>query len=514
MSAKGGAGRKLPSARWLLIAACLIAAVTMIGSMQRRPITDVRLPEAVAAAEEVDDELAEPPYSDIPRPLRPHRFPASLSPDEREFWRQPDGGGLRPCVRPSAAYVAESPKVVAEVERYLIVVVSGGLNQLRNQICDAVVIARILNAVLVVPILQVNVIWNDFSEFMDIFDAGHFKKVLAGDVKVVASLPAGHAHKKPSEEKHIPFHSEPQWFLENFHRRLQEEKVLLLRGLDARLVEDLPRDLQKLRCKVEFHALRYARPIQVAGRRLGERLWTPGPYLALHLRLEKDVWVRTGCLPGLGPELDEEILRARSLAGPKLLTSRKNLTYAERRAEGMCPLTGEDIARLLLALGATNRTRVFWAGGAPYGGERALAALRAAFPLLFNKESLATRGELAPLRPHANMLAAVDFLLCLNADVFLPSHGGNMAHVLQGHRAYAGHRKHITPNKREIAALLAKESVTEEEFRRRVRRAHGEEAMGAPQLRMAKKGRDVVAFPVPECMCRKRARGRGRGQGG
>ena len=41
------------------------------------------------------------------------------------------------------------------------VVVSGGMNQQRNQIVDAVVIARILGASLVVPILQVNVIWGD-----------------------------------------------------------------------------------------------------------------------------------------------------------------------------------------------------------------------------------------------------------------------------------------------------------------------------------------------------------------
>lgn len=41
------------------------------------------------------------------------------------------------------------------------VVASGGLNQQRNQIVDAVVIARILEAALVVPVLQVNLIWGD-----------------------------------------------------------------------------------------------------------------------------------------------------------------------------------------------------------------------------------------------------------------------------------------------------------------------------------------------------------------
>ncbi|KAF3671716.1 hypothetical protein FXO37_07899 [Capsicum annuum] len=42
---------------------------------------------------------------------------------------------------------------------YFMVVVSGGMNQQRNQIVDAVVIARILGAALLVPILLVNVIW-------------------------------------------------------------------------------------------------------------------------------------------------------------------------------------------------------------------------------------------------------------------------------------------------------------------------------------------------------------------
>ncbi|XP_021800969.1 mitochondrial pyruvate carrier 1-like [Prunus avium] len=33
------------------------------------------------------------------------------------------------------------------------------------------------------------------------------------------------------------------------------------------------------------------------------------PYIALQLWLEKDVWVRTGCLTGLGPEYDDIITK-------------------------------------------------------------------------------------------------------------------------------------------------------------------------------------------------------------
>ena len=81
--------------------------------------------------------------------------------EREEFWKQPDGLGFRPCLDFSKEYRRSSEAVSREKTRYLMVVVSGGLNQQRNQIVDAVVIARILGASLVVPILQVNVIWGD-----------------------------------------------------------------------------------------------------------------------------------------------------------------------------------------------------------------------------------------------------------------------------------------------------------------------------------------------------------------
>lgn len=81
--------------------------------------------------------------------------------EELEFWKQPDGLGFRPCLDFSKEYRRSSTAASREKARYLIVVVSGGLNQQRHQIVDAVVIARILGAALVVPILQVNVIWGD-----------------------------------------------------------------------------------------------------------------------------------------------------------------------------------------------------------------------------------------------------------------------------------------------------------------------------------------------------------------
>lgn len=86
-----------------------------------------------------------------------------------EFWKQPDGMGYRPCLDFSDRYRKESGEILKDRTRYLMVVVAGGMNQQRNQIVDAVVIARILGAALVVPILQKNVIWGD-ERFVFLFD--------------------------------------------------------------------------------------------------------------------------------------------------------------------------------------------------------------------------------------------------------------------------------------------------------------------------------------------------------
>ncbi|KAF3451149.1 hypothetical protein FNV43_RR07240 [Rhamnella rubrinervis] len=399
---------------------------------------------------------------------------------QSEFWKQPNGLGYKPCLKFTEEYRKASDGIVKNRRKYLMVVVSGGMNQQRNQIVDAVVIARILGASLVVPVLQVNVIWGDESEFSDIFDLENFKKVLAHDVHIVSSLPSTHVMTRPVEEKRTPLHASPNWIRSRYLKRINREGVLLLRGLDSRLSKDLPSDLQKLRCKVAFHALRFAPPILELGNKLADRMRSKGPYLALHLRMEKDVWVRTGCLPGLSREYDEMITNERKQR-PELLTARSNITYHDRKLAGLCPLNALDVTRLLKALGAPKDARIFWAG------------------------DLALPGELEPFANRASFMAAIDYIVCENSDVFMPSHGGNMGHALQvlqsfRHRAYAGHKKYITPNKRQMLPYFLNPSLPEAEFNKIIRNLH-HESLGQPELRIGKAGRDVTKYPIPECMC-------------
>ncbi|RWR73814.1 O-fucosyltransferase family protein [Cinnamomum micranthum f. kanehirae] len=417
-----------------------------------------------------------------------------------EFWKQPDGLGFRPCLDFSQEYRRWSEAVSREKTRYLMVVVSGGLNQQRNQIVDAVVIARILGASLVVPILQVNVIWGDESEFSDIFDLEHFKRTLANDVRIVSSLPSTHLRSRPVEEKRTPLHVSPEWIRSRYLKRLNKEGVLLLRGLDSRLSKDLPSDLQKLRCKVAFNALRFSAPIMEIGNKFAERMRRKGPFIALHLRLEKDVWVRTGCLPGLSHKYDEIISNERKLR-PELLTGRSNMSFHDRKLAGLCPLNAVEITRLLKALGAPRNARIYWAGGRPFGGLEALLPLTREFPYFYNKEDLSLPGELEPFAKKASLLAAIDYIVSENSDVFMPSHGGNMGRAIKGHRAYAGHKKYITPNKRQMLHYFLNSTLSEREFKRIVKELH-QDSLGQPDIRTSKAGRDVIAYPVPECMCK------------
>ncbi|XP_031478665.1 O-fucosyltransferase 20-like [Nymphaea colorata] len=431
--------------------------------------------------------------------------------DGGEFWRQPDGLGFRPCLNFSEEYRRSSRRMM-EVgggeeatmrRRFLMVVVSGGLNQQRNQIVDAVVIARILEAALVIPILQVNAIWGDESEFADIFDEVRFKKELKDDVRVVSSLPPNFLTARPSADSIRQFDIDEQWILSHFLGRMKRNRVLLLRGLDSRLSKDLGPDLQKLRCKVAFSALQFRPAIQAVGNALAARMAEKGPYLALHLRLEKDVWVRTGCLPGLGAEADRVIHQERTRK-PRLLTSRIDMLPHQRYLAGLCPLRATEIVRLLKALGASASTRIYLAGGQPFGGEEAVRPLLSEFPKLYNKTSLAMAGEIEQFEHQPSVMAALDYIVCLKSQVFMANHGGNMQRAMQGHRAYLGHRKHITPQKKGLVQLFMgnyTSTTDEQEVHDVIRKMH-EDSVGAPSNRTDRKGRDVIAYPVPECMCR------------
>lgn len=156
--------------------------------------------------------------------------------------------------------------------------------------------------------------------------------------------------------------------------------------------------------------------------------------------------------------------------------------------------------------------------------------LTSEFPHLYNKYDIALPLELKPFAKRASIMAAIDYIVCKESDVFMASHGGNMGHtiqvhianaksrifqrsialthsqgkvlklIFQGHRAYNGHKKIIIPNKRHMLPYFLNTSMTETEFTKMIKKLH-RQSLGQPELRISKAGRDVTKYPVPECMC-------------
>ena len=91
-----------------------------------------------------------------------------------------------------------------------------------------------------------------------------------------------------------------------------KHKVIHLNRTDARLANNgLPAEIQKLRCRVNFNALRFTTQIEELGRRIVKVLREKGPFLALHLRYEMDMLAFSGCAHGCDIKEEEELTRMR-----------------------------------------------------------------------------------------------------------------------------------------------------------------------------------------------------------
>ncbi|KAL3617831.1 Diphthamide biosynthesis protein [Castilleja foliolosa] len=379
------------------------------------------------------------------------------------------------------------PKRVYKNNGYLMVSCNGGLNQMRAAICDMVAIARYLNVTLIVPELDKTSFWNDPSEFKDIFDVDHFITSLRDEVRILKELPP---RVKRRVELGIIYTMPPiSWSdITYYHNQIlpliQKYKVVHLNKTDARLANnDQPIDIQRLRCRVNFSALKFTPQIEELGRKVIKILRQKGPFIVLHLRYEMDMLAFSGCTHGCNTEEVEELTRMR-YAYP--WWKEKIIDSDSKRKEGLCPLTPEETAMTLRALDIDQNIQIYVAAGEIYGGERRLSSLTSSYPNFVRKETLLESTDLRYFQNHSSQMAALDYLVSLESDIFVPTYDGNMAKVVEGHRRYLGYKKTILLERRLLVDLIdnyTSGSLTWDEFSTAVKDAHAER-MGNPIKRL------------------------------
>ncbi|XP_039047058.1 rhamnogalacturonan I rhamnosyltransferase 1-like isoform X2 [Hibiscus syriacus] len=378
---------------------------------------------------------------------------------------------------------------------------------MRAAICDMVAVARLLNLTLVVPELDKKSFWADPSDFEDIFDVRHFIDSLRDEVRIIRRLPKKFSRKygfQPFRMSPVSWSNE-KYYLEQILPLFSKYKVVHFNRTDARLANNgiLP-DLQKVRCRVNFQGLKFTPQIETLGYKLVQILQEKGPFAALHLRYEMDMLAFSGCTHGCTFEEAEELKQLR-YAYP--WWREKEIVSEERRQQGLCPLTPEEATLLLKAFGFDKETQIYIASGEIYGSERRLAPLRAAFPHIVKKETILDPAELQQFQNHSSQMAALDFMVSIASNTFIPTYDGNMAKVVEGHRRYLGFKKSILPDRKKLVELLdlhQNGTLPWNNYVLAVRQVH-EKRMGQPFRRRTipdkPKEEDYFYGNPQECLC-------------
>ncbi|XP_061364070.1 protein EMBRYO SAC DEVELOPMENT ARREST 30 [Gastrolobium bilobum] len=288
--------------------------------------------------------------------------------------------------------------------------VSGGFAKIRSSICDLVAISRLLNATLVIPEIQESTrakgISSKFKSFSYLYNEEQFIAYLKNDVIIAKTLPESLIERRRRNE--FPTFKPTSSASSNFYikeilPKLKKSKVIgLIIANGGALQSILPpsmAEIQRLRCRVSFHALQFRPEIQMLGRRMVHKLRALGqPFLAFNPGLLRETLAYNGCAE-LFQDVHTELIQHRRAQMIKegILDEELNVDSHLRRDKGLCPLMPEEVGILLRVMGYPSKTIIYLAGSETFGGQRVLIPLRSMFSNIVDCTSLCSEKELSDL---------------------------------------------------------------------------------------------------------------------
>ncbi|XP_023912253.1 O-fucosyltransferase 27 isoform X2 [Quercus suber] len=504
---------------------------------------------------------------------------------------------LHPDANPRGHYA----DVGSQTNGFIFVRIQGGFHEIRNSICDVVVVSRLLNATLVIPEIQSTTskkgISSEFKSFAYLYNEEQFMAALAKDVKVVKTLPKN--LKWARRKKEIPsfkvrYSASPYYYLNQVLVVLKRHSVVELvvsEGgcLQATLPPQLQHneELQRLRCRVAFHALRFRQEVQELATKILLRLRAPGrPFIAYDPGMTRDALAYHGCAELFQDVHTELIQHKRSWMMKRgIVKGKLPVNSAKQRLNGSCPLMPEEVGILLRAYGYSWDTIIYVSGGEVFGGQRTLIPLHSMFENVVDRTSLSTPWELTwiygreanlvssypstppsiekemkheawktagprprplpppPARPksyniegwwgwvaesdnepestvmelrtnaHKLLWEAIDYVICIEADVFIPGFDRdgkghpNFASLVMGHRLYqSAALKTYRPDRKEVAKLFEKIQDhlyhANHTWLKSVRKHMRKRLIdGLIEASTKSKPMSFLSHPVPECSC-------------
>ncbi|XP_054777733.1 protein EMBRYO SAC DEVELOPMENT ARREST 30 [Prosopis cineraria] len=313
---------------------------------------------------------------------------------------------LQPYVNPRSSYSV--PK--EQYNGFIYAKVFGGFAQIRSSICDLVAISRLLNATLVIPEIQQSTqskgISSKFKSFSYIYNEEQFIAYLKNDIIIAKTLPGNLKERRRRNEFPIfklKSSTSPNFYIEEVLPKLKKSKVIgFIISAGGCLQSILPpslSEIQRLRCRVAFHALQFRPEIKIVGQQMVNKLRALGqPFLAFHPGLLRDILAYHGCAE-LFQDVHTELIQHRraQMIKERIIKEELNIDSRLQRDKGLCPLSPEEVGILLRVMGYPSKTIVYLAGSETFGGQRVLIPLRALFANLVDRTSLCSEKDLSDL---------------------------------------------------------------------------------------------------------------------